>query len=105
MGKLTLLVAIITFFVNRSWKLLLENSRFWLRKCRQKHLSEIHRKDWNKLIQKLECTSLEPKLTLCLMRLHFKLPSEQSPLHVAARSGDLDLVQIIIDENIGYVFK
>ena len=40
--------------VNRSWKNVIENPIFWIKKCNQKGLSKQLYKDWTKVIQKSE---------------------------------------------------
>ena len=83
--------------VNHSWNNFLNKPRFWFKKCIQNGLSKELQTEWNKLIQMLQGTNLEQKLTLCLMKM---LKEESSyftdPLVWASKVGDLVLVQFML---------
>ena len=61
--------------VCRSWKRFLDNPKFWIKKCKQKGLTQDLYYTWMKLSHKLEETEtcLEQNVTKCLIRMHLSL--------------------------------
>ena len=86
--------------VCHSWKKFLDNPKFWLKKCKQKGLTQDLHNKWVKLIQKLEETGLEQKVTLCIIKMHKRFPDLfQTPIHVIVVSkttGDTNSVLFIL---------
>ena len=77
---------------------LLDNPKFWLKKCAEKNLAKDLKMSWASLIKKVERSCLEQNVILCLQKMHKEAPhSFQSPLHMASEAGDLKLIQFILD--------
>ena len=82
--------------VNSTWKSILNNPKFWFKKCLSKGLLRQHQNNWTKLFKSLTNTELEKILTKYLMKIHNGLPI-QSPLKLALRES------IISDQNGGHI--
>ena len=108
--------------VTQTWKEMLDNPRLWLRKCSQNGLPKYLHTSWKNLILKLEDKGLKECVTVYLIQMHkdaqqwkgveddfyddesieeYLLNSFQPPLHMAAKAGDLMIVQFIM-EQVGY---
>ena len=107
--------------VNQSWNTILHNPIFWVQKCgslnaRKKNCNAIDTKNlhkaWMNLIalqkNKNDLTENSNKndVTLCLIKVHkyltvdsFSLYPFLPPLHVAALTGDLNLVKFILENS------
>ena len=85
--------------VSQSWRKFTDNPRFWLKKCMKKELTATLHASYMNLIELLEDTDLEHKVTLCLIKLHKEAPKTmQSPIHMASKSGYLELVKFILEQ-------
>ena len=90
--------------VNRSWKAVLDNPKFWIKKCRQKNINGKNRKKWIKrirmkwikLIQLQKDEDVEQNITMCLIKMQIT-HSLQSPLHMASEFGFLALVNFLLE--------
>ena len=107
--------------VNQSWNTILHNPIFWVQKCgslneRKKNCNVIDTRNlhnsWMNLIalqkNKNDLTENSNKndVTLCLIKVHkyltvdsFSLYPFLPPLHVAALTGDLNLVKFILENS------
>ena len=79
--------------VNNSWKRIIEQPMFWLKKCGQKFKSEdnfhLLCDEWSKLIQTLPSTE-----SLVLIKDHlFNSESMLPPLHLACKDGNVSWVK------------
>lgn len=73
------------------------NPKFWLKICvRQGITNDLFRK-WKSLIEETNDYVLNLKITLLLKKVLYNAPKTfQSPIHVAAKSGDFSLLEHII---------
>ena len=83
--------------VNQSFKLILDNPRFWLKKCAQigmpNRFQELE--DWTKVIQVMQ--ENQPNITPYLIKIHEgEVLGSESPLRMASNIGDLELSLIHI---------
>ena len=99
------LISLKTYFDSKSTFSYLDYPRFWLKKCQQENISEQLFELWKEVIDKTEFTQYEHIITDFLMKILRKPPgSFQSPLHMAAKNGEMALVwnilQIMAKEKI-----
>ena len=70
--------------VNLSWKIILKNPTFWLKKCVQKGLSKEDQLEWYKLIQNLKIKRIYlENVKSHLMELHESLDWHVQNYHVS----------------------
>ena len=93
--------------VNSSMKQMVDQPRVWLQKLKKKGLNpKFNSKElnddtfvqenllnWGKLIDNVKGTKLDKNVTICLIKMHQKLPSPQwqIPIFVASNFGDVEL--------------
>jgi len=99
------LISLKTYFDSKSIFSYLDYPKFWLKKCQQENISEQLFELWKEVIDKTEFTQYEHIITDFLMKILRKPPgSFQSPLHMAAKNGEMALVwnilQIMAKEKI-----
>ena len=85
--------------VSSSMKNVVDNPRFWLQKLDKKGLDKQHLTQWRKLVDLVEDTDLMGNVTKCLMKMYQHFSEwAQAPIHIASKAGDLDLVQMILEQ-------
>ena len=73
------------------------NPNFWLKICVRQGISDDMYRKWKALIENTNDYVLSLKITLLLKKILHNAPkSFQSPIHVAAKSGDFSLLEHII---------
>ena len=63
----------MTFSIENT-QTILDNPKFWLKKCGEKNLAKDLRISWTNLIKKIENTSLEQNVNSCLVKMHRDAP-------------------------------
>ena len=82
--------------VSSSMKNVVDNPRFWLQKLDKKGLDKQH---LTKLVDLVEDTDLMGNMTKCLMKMYQHFSEwAQAPIHIASKAGDIDLVQMILEQ-------
>ena len=85
--------------VSSSMKNVVDNPRFWLQKLDKKGLDKQHLTQWRKLVDLVEDTDLMGNVTKCLMKMYQHFSEwAQAPIHIASKAGDIDLVQMILEQ-------
>ena len=87
---------ILCRIVCQTWKIILDNPRFWLKLCFQK-VAKIPLKlhiEWKELILKTEDTNLKQNVTFLLMKMYQK--PLQTPLYMALKVKDFTFVEHLL---------
>ena len=89
-------------FVNPSWKNIIDNPTFWIKKCDQKGLTKDLQNAWIDTIQKITDYELRQEAAMCLSMFHSDIPNWKASalagltlLHLAARYGFVKLVKFL----------
>ena len=99
------LISLKTYFDSKLIFSYLDYPKFWLKKCQQENIPDQLFELWKEFVDKTEFTQYEHIITDFLTKILRKPPgSFQTPLHMAAKNGEMALVcnilQIMTKEKI-----
>ena len=89
--------------VSISFKNILDNPKIWLRRCKRVSMSDEKESKWRKVIDSLNNTDginfdkLLNQVTLYLMKMSKSFYNVHSPIHCAAKEGNIELLKLALE--------
>ena len=89
--------------VSTSFKKFVDNPKLWLRRCQQVSMSNKDEDKWRKVIDFLQNTDgvnfdiILRQVTLYLLKMSKSFYNAYSPIHCAAKNGNMELLKLAIE--------
>ena len=89
--------------VSTSFKKFLDNPKIWLRRCKRVSMSDEKQAKWREVIDCLNNTDgidfdkLLNQVTLYLMKIGKSFYNVYSPIHCAAKEGNMELLKLALE--------